>query len=123
MIFLLVTAGLVKNIKMLFDVIEKGKKKYPETFNELELIITGPKWPGKNFPRNISQNIKFIGYVDDSDLPILFNGAELFLFPSLYEGFGLPPLEAMAAGTAVIASNTSSLPEVINDAGILLDSH
>jgi len=111
----------VKNIKMLFDVIEKGKKKYPETFNELELIITGPKWPGKNFPRNISQNIKFIGYVDDSDLPILFNGAELFLFPSLYEGFGLPPLEAMASETMVISTNTSSLPEVVGDAGIMLD--
>ena len=51
------------------------------------------------------------------------SGAELFLFPSLYEGFGLPPLEAMAAETMVISSNTSSLPEVVGKAGIMLDPH
>lgn len=61
------------------------------------------------------------GYVADDDLPTLYAGATCFLFPSLYEGFGLPPLEAMKCGTPVICSNTSSLPEVVGEAGILID--
>jgi glycosyltransferase involved in cell wall biosynthesis len=64
--------------------------------------------------------MRYLGFPDDIDLPYLYNLAEIFLFPSLYEGFGLPPLEAMQSGIPVIASNTSSLPEVIGDAGILL---
>jgi glycosyltransferase involved in cell wall biosynthesis len=63
----------------------------------------------------------FLGDVADDDLPALYNGASLFAFPSLYEGFGLPVLEAMACGTAVICSNTSSLPEIVGDAAIALD--
>ena len=51
----------------------------------------------------------------------MYNGAEIFVYPSLYEGFGLPPLEAMACGCPVITSNTSSLPEVVGDAGIMID--
>ena len=62
-----------------------------------------------------------IGYVDDIDLAPIYSGADLFLYPSLYEGFGLPPLEAMQCGTPVITSNTSSLPEVVGDAGIMVD--
>lgn len=65
--------------------------------------------------------VVFTGFVPDEDLPALYSAASLFVFPSLYEGFGLPPLEAMACGTPVIASNTSSLPEVIGDAGILVN--
>lgn len=61
------------------------------------------------------------GYVDDADLPVLYNGADALVFPSLSEGFGLPALEAMACGVPVLASNTSSLPEVIGDAGLLVD--
>src|SRR5205823_2310457 len=61
------------------------------------------------------------GYVDDADLAPLYSGALAFLFPSLYEGFGLPPLEAMQCGIPVITSNTSSLPEVVGPAGITLD--
>jgi glycosyltransferase involved in cell wall biosynthesis len=60
------------------------------------------------------------GYVDDADLPALYSGADCFVFPSLYEGFGLPPLEAMACGTPVVASRASSLPEVIGEAGLLV---
>ena len=62
-----------------------------------------------------------IGYVDDDDLAALYSGAELFVYPSLYEGFGLPPLEAMQCGTPVVTSNTSSLPEVVGDAAITVD--
>jgi glycosyltransferase involved in cell wall biosynthesis len=63
----------------------------------------------------------FTGYVPDEDLAAIYSGAQLFVYPSLYEGFGLPPLEAMQCGVPVIASNRTSLPEVIGDAGLLLD--
>ncbi|HTP65773.1 MAG TPA: glycosyltransferase family 1 protein, partial [Geobacteraceae bacterium] len=61
------------------------------------------------------------GYVADEDLAALYSGAIAFVYPSLYEGFGLPPLEAMQCGVPVITSNTSSLPEVVGDSGILVD--
>ena len=70
---------------------------------------------------NLQKKVIFTGYVPDEDLPKLYNAADLFVYPSLYEGFGLPPLEAMACGTPVITSNTSSLPEVVGDAGILVN--
>ena len=63
------------------------------------------------------------GYVDDDDLPALYSGAELFVYPSFYERFGMPPLEAMACGVPVITSNNSSLPEVVGDAGIMIDAN
>ena len=63
----------------------------------------------------------FTGYVAEEDLPALYSGAVAFVFPSLYEGFGLPALEAMACGTPVITSNTTSLPEVVGDAALLVD--
>ncbi|HZS03817.1 MAG TPA: glycosyltransferase family 1 protein [Blastocatellia bacterium] len=66
----------------------------------------------------LGEMVRFTGYVDDSDLPALYSAAEVFIYPSLYEGFGLPPLEAMACGTPVVTSNTSSLPEVVGEAGL-----
>ncbi|MDR0703900.1 MAG: glycosyltransferase family 4 protein, partial [Planctomycetaceae bacterium] len=77
----------------------------------------------KNMPESTRQRIIFTGYVDDIDLPFLYNGARCFCFMSLYEGFGLPVLEAMQCGVPVITSNTSSLPEVVGNAGIMLDPH
>jgi glycosyltransferase involved in cell wall biosynthesis len=59
--------------------------------------------------------------VEQEELPLWYNAADLLAYPSLYEGFGLPPLEAMASGTPVVTSNTSSLPEVVGDAAILVD--
>lgn len=70
---------------------------------------------------NLSDEIHFVGYVPPDDLPWWYNAAELFVYPSLYEGFGLPPLEAMACGTPVITSTVSSLPEVVGSAGMLVD--
>jgi glycosyltransferase involved in cell wall biosynthesis len=70
---------------------------------------------------NLSDEIHFVGYVPLDDLPWWYNAAELFVYPSLYEGFGLPPLEAMACGTPVITSSSSSLPEVVGQAGVLVD--
>lgn len=65
--------------------------------------------------------VRFLGYVPEDDLPALIGGATALVFPSLYEGFGLPAIEAMACGTPVIASNAGSLPEVVGDAGLLVD--
>lgn len=71
----------------------------------------------------IQKYIIFAGLVPEEEMPALYSEADSFIFPSLYEGFGLPPLEAMACGTPVITSNTSSLPEIVGDAGILVDPH
>jgi len=66
------------------------------------------------------EDIRFLGFVPDEDLPILYSGSCLLVFPSLYEGFGLPLVEAMACGVPVVASNTSSIPEVVGDAALLV---
>lgn len=71
----------------------------------------------------IEEEVIFTGYVDEFDLPVLMSGASVFVLPSLYEGFGLPALEAMACGTPVIVANVSSLPEVVGDAGLLVDPY
>lgn len=72
---------------------------------------------------DLSDRVIFTGFVSDEDLILLYNAATLFVYPSLYEGFGLPPLEAMASGTPVITSNLSSLPEVVGDAAITVDPY
>ena len=69
----------------------------------------------------LGRDVIFTDFVPDEDLVALYNGASLFVYPSLYEGFGLPPLEAMACGCPVVTSNTSSLPEVVGDAGLMVD--
>jgi glycosyltransferase involved in cell wall biosynthesis len=71
----------------------------------------------------LGESVHFLGYVPAEDLPALLNAAVALVFPSLYEGFGLPVLEAMAVGTPVLAARTSSLPEVVGPAGLLLDPH
>jgi glycosyltransferase involved in cell wall biosynthesis len=65
--------------------------------------------------------IRYVGYIPDDALAVLYRSAELFLYLSLYEGFGLPPLEAMAAGTCVVASDRGSLPECLGDGAVLVD--
>jgi glycosyltransferase involved in cell wall biosynthesis len=65
--------------------------------------------------------VRFLGYVPDGELPMWYNSATAFVYPSEYEGFGLPPLEAMACGTPVIAADRAALPEVVGDAGLLID--
>ena len=69
----------------------------------------------------VPAGVRLLGYVDDTQLPALYSGALAFVFPSLYEGFGIPVVEAMACGTAVISSTTTSLPEVCGDAALLVD--
>ena len=68
----------------------------------------------------LAQQVRFPGFIAHEELPLWYNAATLFVFPSLYEGFGLPVLEAMACGTPVVASNASSLPEVVGEAGLLV---
>ncbi len=71
----------------------------------------------------IEERVVFTGFVPSPDLPPLYSGADVFVYPSLYEGFGIPVLEAMACGTPVVASRTSSLPEVVGEAGLLADPY
>ena len=71
----------------------------------------------------VADRIQFCGFVSDDDLLQLYNACDLFVFPSFYEGFGLPALEAMACGRAVICSHTSALPEVVDGAAILFDPY
>jgi glycosyltransferase involved in cell wall biosynthesis len=72
---------------------------------------------------DLHPHVIFTGYLPDQDLPAIYSAADLFVFPSLYEGFGLPPLEAMACGTPVVCSHAGSLPEVVGDAAITVDPH
>jgi len=99
-----------------------------EKIDDMHLVLAGPLgWQYEEIlaaarqSEAVRQRIIFTGYVDDTDLPALYSGALAFVYPSRYEGFGLPVLEAMACGVPVIASSTSSLPEVVGDAGILVD--
>lgn len=93
---------------------------------EWKLVIAGrlPERDTPFFPdprRGAGRDVVFIGHVKEQDKAIVYSSAGLFAFPSRYEGFGLPPLEAMACGTPVICSSTGSLPEVVGEGGLLLD--
>jgi len=98
---------------------------------QAKLVIAG-KLPGRDSPLfpdprhlvrelELEESVIFTGWVAEEDKPALLSGAAAFVFPSLYEGFGLPALEAMACGIPVVASNRSSLPEVVGEGGILVE--
>jgi glycosyltransferase involved in cell wall biosynthesis len=93
--------------------------------NEYQLVLAGAKGSAKVFGDagldEAPANARFTGYVSQDDLPALYSGAALFAYPSLYEGFGLPPLEAMACGVPVLTSNSSSIPEVVGEAALSVD--
>jgi len=96
-------------------------------FPKLKLILAGKiSWKNQEIfslikNLNLEKNVKILNFVDYKDLPLLYAGAEVFVFPSLYEGFGLPPLEAMKCGTPVIVSDRSSLPEIVGEKGLMVN--
>jgi glycosyltransferase involved in cell wall biosynthesis len=123
-------AGNVKPHKNLERLVQAfARVKARPGFDDLKLFLIGDD--AGRFPSlrraveglGVRQDVRFFGFVPDSTLAALYRMASVFAFPSLYEGFGLPPLEAMASGTPVITSNVSSLPEVVGDAGIQVDPH
>lgn len=112
-----------KNLTRLLDAFAAVVPEHPE----LQLVLVGKKgWLYDEFFQKLKilgldERVVFPGYVDEADLPAFYELAEAFVYPSLYEGFGLPPLEAMACGAPVICSRASSLPEVVGEAGLLID--
>ncbi len=117
--------GCNKNYRRLLEAWEIISQK--QEYKDLWLVTAGGRaatLAGDNPDKDYQlTRIKNLGYVDDSKLPLLYNAADAFIFPSIYEGFGLPPLEAMACGCPVIAAGSSSLPEVCGDAAIYCDPY
>lgn len=114
-----------KNYSLLIEAFAKYCKNTKDS--KTDLLIVGKKgWLYEkilNAPKSfgIEDRVKFLSYVPDADLPSLYKQAQCFCLPSLYEGFGLPVLEAMAVGCPVVVSNSSSLPEIAGEAGIYVD--
>jgi alpha-1,3-rhamnosyl/mannosyltransferase len=103
-------AGLPKTLRQRFPLVVVGMKgwKYDELLGEARALVDAGE-------------LRFLGYLEDSQMPVLYAGAAAFCYPSRYEGFGLPALEAMAAGVPVLTSNATSLPEVVGAAGLMVD--
>jgi glycosyltransferase involved in cell wall biosynthesis len=123
----ILSVGSIEPRKNLIGLL-KAYNRLPEYLkNEYHLVLAGFKgWNNKEIIDLINKNKKFIhylGYISDIELAKVYNLASLFVYPSFYEGFGLPPLEAMACGTPVITSNVSSLPEVGGDAVVYCDPY
>ncbi|MHB8647800.1 MAG: glycosyltransferase family 4 protein [Thermomicrobiales bacterium] len=114
-----------KNIARLLEAYARVRDRHPG----MHLVIGGKRqWKADEIDATdhrlaLQEYVHFTGYINDDDLPALYSGAEAFVFPSLYEGFGIPPLEAMACGTPVVTSNTSSLPEAVGDAALTVDPY
>jgi glycosyltransferase involved in cell wall biosynthesis len=117
------TEDFRKNVETLVMAFYKLKKKIPA----VKMIKVGRSKSRRGRKKllnlidelNLKKDVKFVEYVPERNMPIFYNSADLFVFPSIYEGFGLPPLEAMACGLPVVTSNAASLPEVVGDAGIM----
>lgn len=121
--FLLVVGSVEprKNLQTLFE----AWTHWTDRPDDLTLVVAGTQghaFAGRGFDA-LPAACRLIGRVTDADLPALYAGASAFLFPSVYEGFGLPPLEAMACGTPVISSGATSLAEVVGDAALVVDPH
>jgi glycosyltransferase involved in cell wall biosynthesis len=125
-------AGAIRPHKNVVRIIEafsslKSELQKEQQFPDLKLIIIGddlsshPRLRRTVVRSGVQNDVRFLGFVPIEVLRIFYDVAKIFVFPSLYEGFGLPPLEAMAHGTPVVASNTSSLPEVVGNAALLVN--
>jgi glycosyltransferase involved in cell wall biosynthesis len=121
--------GNIKPHKNLERLIEAFQTLRRGELDDLKLLIIGDeisRYPALRravHRLKLHKHVRFLGYLPDETLAILYRLASVFVFPSLYEGFGLPPLEAMASGTPVVTSNVSSLPEVTGDAAVLVDPY
>ena len=117
-----------KNLERLIEAFHLMRQGSPE-LREVELLIIGDEISKYATLRRavhrhkLHKHVRFFGFVPDQTLASLYRLANAFVVPSLYEGFGLPPLEALASGTPVIASNVSSLPEVVGDAALMIDPY
>jgi glycosyltransferase involved in cell wall biosynthesis len=120
--------GLVEAFAKLLQIgdwrLETGDSHLQSPISNLQLVLAGhwdPRYPEARMAvqrLGLSRHVRFLPDVAEADLPALYSGAEIFAFASRYEGFGLPPLEAMACGAPVLCCNTSSLPEVVGDAAV-----
>lgn len=123
----ILTLGNSKPHKNWTELIRAFHQLKKEKKVEHHLVLVGkqdPRFPqSKDLVRELKleKNVRFIEFITEEDLPILYNGTSLFVLPSLHEGFGLPVLEAMACGTPVVCSNASSLPEVTGEAALLVN--
>jgi len=127
----LLYAGRISPHKNVVRMIEafsalKAELEKDQAFPDLKLIIIGDDVSGNPDLRRtvirsgVQNDVRFLGFVPIEVLRTFYDAAKIFVFPSLYEGFGLPPLEAMAHGTPVVTSNVSSLPEVVGNAAVLV---
>ena len=111
-----------KNLDTLLDAYQLLPQSLREEF---EMVVVGPiGWAAGDTVRRLrsgEQGVRYLGYVPEHDLPAITGGATVFVYPSLYEGFGFPVAQSMAAGVPIITSNVSSLPEVAGDAALLID--
>jgi len=117
--------GAMSGRKNVAGLLEAWQRALSEIPGDVELVIAGGSGPSRVLEgtrlERLPARTRLIGHVADADLPLLYGAASLFTYPSLYEGFGLPVLEAMASGTPVLTSTATSLPEVAGDAAILVD--
>ena len=122
-------AGNVKPHKNLARLIESFDLVRKRGLDQLKLVLIGDDISRYSVLRRavhkhqLHKYVRFLGYLPEETLAVMYRLAGVFVFPSLYEGFGLPPLEAMASGTPVVTSNLSSLPEVAGDAAVLVDPY
>lgn len=118
-----------KNVDGLIRAFAALRDRYTDVPKDLQLVVAGetdaryPDAEREAARLNLDGAVKFTGYVDDATLAELYRRAALLAMPSLYEGFGLPAIEAMRAGTPVVAGAVASLPEVVGDAALLFDAH
>lgn len=123
----ILSVGTLEPRKNLSKLVEAFSMLPHQVLRDYRLVLVGAEgWNNSTLGRtinnlNLKEKVLLGGFVEDEDLPYIYNGASIFVYPSLYEGFGLPPLEALACGIPVITSNLSSLPEIMGKAALLVD--